>query len=300
MTKLLAELRASPATAAARTQDTRGRRQAAIDTRTQTPLGSTLSRAAEHARWLAPTAIALIAAVLAINLAWLIGDLRQQMVAKHRDTLRRTADATAKQLAVEIAGRFARLAVSARSPRLVEWLTAIAHAPAEDAPDDDTLWDGPQAWILAQRSEADQSFSSKRWFLTDAAGLQIARAPMKATIGKNFSHRDYFHGQGVGEPAADTPRAPIQSEHLSAVYSSSRTGELKVAFSTPVFNGKRGRSRKVIGVLGMSVELGQFKTVEDAKEREAATDDSLIELVEVLLRGDRETDWVIVAQEPKP
>jgi hypothetical protein len=37
---------------------------------------------------------------------------------------------------------------------------------------------------------------------------------------------------------------------------------LKVAFSVPIENGKRGKDREVVGVLAMSVDLGEFNVLE--------------------------------------
>ena len=53
---------------------------------------------------------------------------------------------------------------------------------------------------------------------------------------------------------------------LSAVYRSTSTGHLKVAFSVPIENGKKGKEREVIGVLAMS---GRFRRVQRAGEETA-------------------------------
>ena len=55
---------------------------------------------------------------------------------------------------------------------------------------------------------------------------------------------------------------PIKSPHLSAVYRSTSTGHLKVAFSVPIENGKKGKEREVVGVLAMTVDLGEFNVLE--------------------------------------
>jgi hypothetical protein len=54
---------------------------------------------------------------------------------------------------------------------------------------------------------------------------------------------------------------PITARHLSAVYRSTSTGHLKVALSVPIENGLRGRERGVVGVLAMSVDLGEFNVL---------------------------------------
>lgn len=265
--------------------DTRAARQAVIDARGQKQRGSTLSKAAEHARWIAPTLIALVAGVVAVNLAWLFNDLRDQMLAKHQETLVSTASTTADYLAGQIERRFEQLEDKARSADLIGWMEAI-----NTDPNNGDLWTAPQQWIVGEKSRADSRFKSDSWFITDKSGVQIARAPPKSTIGDSFAFRDYFHGQGYNDQASAPPDAQptiIIEDHLSRVYASSKTGELKVAFSTPIYNGKRGRGREVIGLLAMSVELGQFKALEEQRlsrdERDTVTE---IELLLADLRPD--------------
>ncbi len=55
---------------------------------------------------------------------------------------------------------------------------------------------------------------------------------------------------------------PITAAHLSAVYRSTSSGHLKVAFSVPIENGLRGKDRGIVGVLAMSVDLGEFNVLE--------------------------------------
>ena len=55
---------------------------------------------------------------------------------------------------------------------------------------------------------------------------------------------------------------PIDAAHLSAVYRSTSTGRLKVAFSVPIENGRKGKDREVVGVLAMTVDLGEFNVLE--------------------------------------
>ncbi len=108
-------------------------------------------------------------------------------------------------------------------------------------------------------------------------GTQIARHPLleqdsKQPVDsflKNFAHRDYFHGQGKELPEIqESPEgtisienriAPIQEPYISAVYLSSTTGKLRVAFSVPIWSS--GETRKVIAVLAMSVDLGAFEVL---------------------------------------
>ena len=92
--------------------------------------------------------------------------------------------------------------------------------------------------------------------------MQVARSPRsQESRGENFAHQDYFHGQGVNFPKGTTDLKPINSPHLSAVYRSTTTKNLKVAFSVPIENGKKGKERKTVGVLAMAVDLGEFNVL---------------------------------------
>jgi hypothetical protein len=91
----------------------------------------------------------------------------------------------------------------------------------------------------------------------------VARSPLsEASRGANYAHRDYFHGKGADLPEGTEGLTPTATPHLSAVYRSTSTGHLKVAFSVPIENGRRGSERGVIGVLAMSVDLGEFNVLE--------------------------------------
>ncbi len=79
-------------------------------------------------------------------------------------------------------------------------------------------------------------------FVTDDRGFQVGRSPPGdgKTVGANFAHRDYFHGQGrdlppLAGPGAAAAAAPITDVHLSGVYRSKSDGKLRVAFSVPVW-----------------------------------------------------------------
>jgi hypothetical protein len=97
--------------------------------------------------------------------------------------------------------------------------------------------------------------------------VQIARSPISETIGESFAGRDYFHGQGPQfVPAEGSEPTPIAAPHQSAVYRSKTTGALKVAFSVPITDGKNQNPR-VLGVLAMSVNLGDFTVLEEKLQR---------------------------------
>ena len=131
------------------------------------------------------------------------------------------------------------------------------------APKDESLWKPLEEKLGAFKQDYDGQTHADSWFITDAHGIQVARSPRSdSTHGDNFALRDYFHGQGVDLPADTKGLKPIQRPHLSAVYRSTSSGHLKVAFSVPIENGKKGKAREVVGVLAMSVDLGEFNVLQ--------------------------------------
>ena len=99
--------------------------------------------------------------------------------------------------------------------------------------------------------------------MCDAKGVQIARAPLADTIGRDFAWRNYFHG-GPHDLEPGTAATPITEVHRSTVYRSDSTGKLKVAFSAPIWSDARGaENRRVLGVLLMSFDVGLlFRSVD--------------------------------------
>jgi serine/threonine protein kinase/class 3 adenylate cyclase len=209
-------------------------------------------------------ALATLASVATLALGWYAVDARTRMLAMHRDSLVRTAKAAANLMSEQVDERFRTLKDLADDEALVEALVAI-----DATPDDEALWKPIQQWVAEQKSRADNEFVSSSWFVTDRRGVQVARAPASSSVGESYAQRDYFHGQGRGRDskALDTAQpAPLREPHVSAAYVSSSTGDLKVAFSVPVWNGKRAEAeRAVVGVLAMSVSLGEFTALADAE-----------------------------------
>jgi hypothetical protein len=120
-----------------------------------------------------------------------------------------------------------------------------------------------ELWLGAKRSNSSRQVQGESWFVNDGTGTQIARSPQSSrSTGRNYAHRDYFHGQGRDVPEGTEGLEPIEASHLSAVYRSTSDGTLRVAFSVPIENGRSGAEREVIGVLAMSVDLGDFDVLE--------------------------------------
>ncbi|TWT43437.1 protein kinase domain-containing protein [Botrimarina hoheduenensis] len=284
----LVRISGSPEGSSAVSGDTRAPAQAALDTRRLTPRGSTLSKAAERAWWLAPTVVAIVTALLALNLAWWFSDLKgrmasmkSRMLTQHEDMLLKESRSAARLLGKEINERFVELEDLSKSDELRGWLRAI-----NAAPQDESLWKAPQDWLSLQESEA--KFETNSWFIQNRNGVQIARAPRGDTTGGNYGYRDYFHGKGYDfdpQQADYTLPEPITTATLSAVYRSDNSGKLKVAFSLPIFNGRQSSdAREVIGVLAMSVELGDFTLTK--KEAQQTSDFDKVEILLVDSRAD--------------
>jgi serine/threonine protein kinase len=96
------------------------------------------------------------------------------------------------------------------------------------------------------------------WFLLDASGYQRWRDPMSATVDRNWSHRDYFHGGGFDFPKDDVPVDvhAIRERNVSIAYRGTSTGRYVVALSVPVF--APNDDRRVIGVLARTLSLSSL------------------------------------------
>ncbi len=127
----------------------------------------------------------------------------------------------------------------------------------ESAPGPTTPSVALQRWIETL-SRDNRELAAASWFVTSVTGLQVARSPVSDTIGKNWAFRDYFHGLGRELPRNSPPGSirPIVQPHRSVVFPSQATRTRLVAFSVPIWS--MGTDRKVVGVLGMTVELGRF------------------------------------------
>lgn len=175
-------------------------------------------------------------------------------LAKQR-SLQTSAKFAAKTIAGQIDLRWRILDAAVRENEVKQ-----AMANINQQPDDTMLWKPAQDWLNRQfiQFQDEYGLNVNSLFLLDTQGRQVARAPISNTIGNSYAFRDYFHGLGhdLTETEAATA-APIQQANLSATYSSDTSDTLKVAFTVPIYSDN-GAPRKVIGVLGMSVELGDF------------------------------------------
>lgn len=219
------------------------------------------------------------AAIVSVSTIWLAQLARKERMAyesasaahaaaeaSRRENLATSANFLAKSVAQEIDLRWRILEAEAESPelrRLVQEYNATIGAPAEA---DRPKLDAVQSWLQARYIEHRDAVRSASWVVVAADGTQLARVPASNTIGQNFRHRDYFHGKGhdlePGSPESqNVGPLPDRIVHMSAVFDSIATETLMVAFSVPIWSDYRERPERTrIGVLFMTVELGDFST----------------------------------------
>jgi tRNA A-37 threonylcarbamoyl transferase component Bud32 len=152
--------------------------------------------------------------------------------------------------------------------------------------------------LTEETSRRHAELAAMSWFLNDKSGLQWARTPRSGTIGQNWAFRDYFHGLGHDLPLHRSLAGvkPIDAPHRSVVFHTRASGALIVAFSVPVWSEPRKQrgAREVLGVLGMTVEVGRFGELQPAAERPGAH--------QMALLVDSRADWTghkgLVLQHP--
>jgi serine/threonine protein kinase len=260
--------------------DTQLARSAESDTRTsRAPISRGLMKSlpplSRRVVWRSAAIAAGLAAVAAI--AFLIVQAtggRQETRQARQHLLQVAANSAANEIRNEIDLRINTLLRVSRETYLQEEMLKIDESPGNEA-----LWEPLSNWLSTQKLLGDQQAPSESWFINDRRGVQIARSPPSSdSLGNNYSHRDYFHGQGSDLPEGTAGLEPIAGPHISAVYRSTTTGQLKVAFSVPIENGRSGQTRKIVGVLAMSVDLGEFNVLENVLDRDRGQEVVLVDL----------------------
>jgi serine/threonine-protein kinase len=217
--------------------------------------------------------IAAVAATVCLLLVALTSTLIFNRLATNENRLRRQAQ-TAEQVAEqarlanlrstalfaadafghEIDQRWRILSERASDPRLAELVTRASGPSGENRGRDEL-----QDWLVKHSSTNLEDRKAASWFVQDANGIQLARSPWKSTIGSSYRHRSYFHGEGRDVDVEQADRyGPVRRPTLSAVYESTKTRELKVAFSVPIWDRGPEFDTQPLGVLAMSVVLGDF------------------------------------------
>ncbi len=240
--------------------DTRRARSAESDTRLAGRRSNwslpTLAAETRRKLWRRTMTVTLLVALAVIG--WLVYLMQGSRPPSDGAMLRLAANFASSEILKQIDARFNRLTELAQDEWLREQMVAIDADPENEA-----LWEPLQNWIGRQKADFDEDARADSWFIDNRFGRQVARSPYsKKSLGNDYSHRDYFHGQGHELEEGTPDLQPLTEPHLSAVYRSTSTGRLRVAFSVPIDNGKTGAERNVVGVLAMSVDLGEFKVLE--------------------------------------
>ncbi len=251
------------------------------------PLSHPVEERPLHNRWLTTVAV-LVMLTLIVSIALLAG--RRQANQQDDQTARMkrlqfVASVAAQGIAEDIEDRFETLTRLAAAPVLRENMAELVKKP-----DDPDRWARIQEWLIARKLAADPKIASDSWFINDLRGVQIARAnPSAKSRGKSYAHRDYFHGLGgdLDSTNSTTIPKPITQPHQSAVYRSTSSGHLKVAFSVPITNGAQLESKRaVLGVLAMSVDLGAFDVLNDFSSEESLYQSVLIDIGDYQIEGE--------------
>jgi hypothetical protein len=99
-------------------------------------------------------------------------------------------------------------------------------------------------------------------------------------LGTPFWYRDYFHGGGLDlhfnekKPNKPDDVRPIREAYVSTVFRGKATGQLMVAFSYPIWADNADRAnpdKDPIGIIGMAVEVGQFKALHFRSKQQQTT-----------------------------
>jgi serine/threonine-protein kinase len=251
------------------------------------PLSARLSRVGRRHRLATQVAVAGLAAcllVMGVSAVWLASLAHREQNAREtaesagqvaeqsrRENLRTSALFLARSIAQEIDLRWRILEAEAASPKLRELMLAANRAlvaeqsepsakKSLDAADQAAI----QTWLDKRYIANNSAVKTKAWFMNAIEGTQVARVPEARSIGRNYRHRDYFHGHGKdlprdSEEVREAAPLPDKIVHMSAVFESTNTGTLMVAFSVPIWSDSvEVAERHPIGILAMLVELGDF------------------------------------------
>jgi hypothetical protein len=178
----------------------------------------------------------------------------------------------------EVARRWEALEQEAADPDLLKMMREYYEAKAGgDGAQMTKVQDRIESWLERARlryenvrrdsreeAQAKEGIGkSASWFVNEIDGTQLGRHPIGNARDRNYSHRDYFHGQGVDHIPGTPGLTPIRRPHLSIAFVSTTTGKPIVGFSVPIFAEGADRTQDdPIGVLAMTVELGRFTEIQ--------------------------------------
>jgi eukaryotic-like serine/threonine-protein kinase len=235
------------------------------------PLFELLLRSAhQHQSWTAGLGIAcaVLFGAAVLSSIWMTQAAKSEAtmrVKAHelRDgSLRQSAMFAAQTIEANIDKRWRVLSYYAEDPQLAKLIQAC-DKQEKGSP----AFKEMQNWLNGAFLEVQTGEPETTWFISDVFGRQLARVPPDTSVGNNFAHRDYFHGQGLDKEKSEaTGLKPIARPHLSNVYLSAvKNSGYRVAFSVPVFaNGRQSVGEEPIAVLAMSVKTGAFQVLRNA------------------------------------
>ena len=211
------------------------------------------------------TIAGLVATVAIFGILLSVVQARQQAETArlHENSLRASASFAARGIAEEIENRWLILKKAALDPSLPD-LIASASAGKKVVDDQEGFKEVPDE----PRKKLD-IFMTHLWkkmkdktqaatlFMLDNEGFVIGQKArdddsLARIIGKDLSGRDYYDDPKTIDH--EITRRPLRS----SLYKSKRDNRQKIAFTVPIFTGRRDEE-KVVGLLGMSVDPGDFK-----------------------------------------
>lgn len=212
-----------------------------------------------------------------------------------RQSLRVAARMTAAMVALDTHDRYRVLETVARDPAIQQALAQSESIETDGLTPEEIREKLPRAIKAILERIHDRyagTIQLDSWFLCNSQGICIARVwpsnreEQWSSVGGNYAHRDYFHGNGI-ELAEGKKGMPfhVSVPHRSAVYISSVTGRPKIAFSVPIYDVG---GTEFLGVLGMSLRAGYFEFLE--RELEFADANHEVVLIELRDKGTSETN----------
>lgn len=220
-----------------------------------------------HRVWTQAILTALVVVSLVVTLAAVLlqrsahneRDARTIAETTQKDSLQLAAEFVAKAVGQDLQSRWLILEREAADSELEARLLALESEQADPALGDRDL----QLWLSDRMSQYESIAPARSWSVFDHQGICRGRYPKSDTIGKNFAYRDYFHGRGRDlDPGQKQHLTPTTRPHRSNVFrSKTDDASLVVVLSAPIWSNQTNE-RRVIGVVTMSLQIGQFGILE--------------------------------------
>jgi serine/threonine protein kinase len=217
---------------------------------------------------IAIASITSLVVITTVLLMWLTSTYQRKSAAQV-DSMKLSAGLAAEGIGNDIAFRWIFLeGIANELAQRAELAVRLQSAGSEDIAADSPL----QTWFKDEVT-APGAPSAASFFVLDRDGIQVAKvsrgshdASHLSSLGKNFAYRSYFHGgvRDLEKGAADVE--PITHPTVSARYTSSTSPNRRIALCQPIWqragdDTQDGATSKVIGVIGMSVNISDFAFV---------------------------------------